>query len=424
MRFKRLLFASTHSYLDPSSGAALATRDMLESLSARGIDCHALTVGLLDFERETALEEVLVPMAIPVEPAEALLKGGGSVRVFDLELEGVRVRLIPTSSSRVERAPDALEAAAYLDLAEQTLDRFSPQVLLTYGGQPVSRTLMTIARRRGIPVVFQLHNLAYRDRAHFADVTAALVPSDFARRYYARHLGLDCTVLPPATHGDRVVADGRTPQYVTLVNPQPAKGLTVFAQVAVELGRRRPEIPFLLVEGRGTSDTLAQVPVDLSGLTNMSRLTNTPDPREFYRVARVLMVPSLVAESFGRVAAEALANGIPVLASDRGALPEVLGDAGLIFAIPDRCTPANPGLLTQRELAPWVHAIERLWDDPEFEGKHCSRALREATRWNRLQLAERCEQFFAALVTGAGPSADGQMPNAATFTDELAGVLS
>ena len=37
----RLLFASIHSYLDPSSGAALATRELLELLAARGWDCRA-----------------------------------------------------------------------------------------------------------------------------------------------------------------------------------------------------------------------------------------------------------------------------------------------------------------------------------------------------------------------------------------------
>jgi glycosyltransferase involved in cell wall biosynthesis len=50
--------------------------------------------------------------------------------------------------------------------------------------------------------------------------------------------------------------------------------------------------------------------------------------------------PSLWRESLGRVPIEAMANGIPVLASDRGALPETLRDAGFVFTIPDRCTPA------------------------------------------------------------------------------------
>jgi hypothetical protein len=43
MEAQRLLFASIHSYLDPSSGAAMASREVLELLTARGWDCRALT---------------------------------------------------------------------------------------------------------------------------------------------------------------------------------------------------------------------------------------------------------------------------------------------------------------------------------------------------------------------------------------------
>jgi hypothetical protein len=49
----------------------------------------------------------------------------------------------------------------------------------------------------------------------------------------------------------------------------------------------------LLVEGRGTSDVLARLPLDLSGLTNLDRMANTPDPRDFYRVSRAVLMPSL-----------------------------------------------------------------------------------------------------------------------------------
>ena len=55
----RLLFAAIHCYLDPSSGAALCTREQLELLAGRGMDCRVLTTGILDPERETSLDEVL-----------------------------------------------------------------------------------------------------------------------------------------------------------------------------------------------------------------------------------------------------------------------------------------------------------------------------------------------------------------------------
>lgn len=46
--------------------------------------------------------------------------------------------------------------------------------------------------------------------------------------------------------------------------------------------------------------------------------------------AKALVFPSLM-EGFGLPAIEAMACGAPVLASDRGSLPEVVGDAGLLF---------------------------------------------------------------------------------------------
>jgi hypothetical protein len=54
--------------------------------------------------------------------------------VIDLGVNGVRVTLMPTASSRAECAPDPREAATFLELAEQVFDRFRPDVLLTYGG--------------------------------------------------------------------------------------------------------------------------------------------------------------------------------------------------------------------------------------------------------------------------------------------------
>lgn len=397
MSLRRLLFASIHGYLDPSSGAALATRDLLELLASRGVDCRALSTGVLDYEQETPLDTVIAALGVPARRARASLAGGGTADVIDLEADGVRVTLLPTASSRAERAPTREEGAAFLDLADQVLDRFKPEVLLTYGGHPANLALMARARRKGVAVVFHLHNFGYDDRRAFADATAVLVPSEYSRRYYAAKLGLECVAIPYPLRPARAVAADPEPQYLTFINPQPAKGVTVFARIALELGRRRPEVPLLVVEGRGTSDWLARLPLDLSGLANLNRLANTPDPRAFYRVSRAVLVPSLWRESFGRVAAEGLANGLPVLASDRGALPETLGEAGFAFTVPGRCTPTSPAVPTAREVAPWVAVIERLWDDPAFAAAHRERARAEAARWDDDRLAGRYVDFFQRL---------------------------
>lgn len=398
MRLERLLFASCHGYVDPSSGAALATRDVLELLAAGGVDCRVLSTGVLDFARETALDEVLDPLEVPYERTAAVLAAGGTADVVDLTLEGVRVTLLPTASSRAERAPDLAESRAFLDLAGQVLARFRPQVLLTYGGHPANLALMTLARRASTKVVFHLHNFAYGDRRAFADADAVLVPSRYAQKFYADRLGLRCEAIPYPLRPDRVVATDPEPKYLTFVNPQPAKGLTVFARLALELGRTRPDVPLLVVDGRGEAPSLADAGLDLSGLENLHRMANTPDPREFYRVSRAVLVPSLWRESFGRVAAEALANGLPVLASDRGALPETLGDAGFVFTLPARCTPTSGQVPTTREVAPWVAAVGRLWDDPAFEAAQRERARAAAARWDDDAVAGAYRECFEGIL--------------------------
>ena len=142
---------------------------------------------------------------------------------------------------------------------------------------------------------------------------------------------------------------------------------------------------------------LARLPVDLSGLTNLNRMANTPDPRDFYRVSRVVLMPSLWRESLGRVAVEAMANGIPVLASDRGALPETLGEAGFVFTIPERYTPHEPrGADAARGGA--VGGDDRAAvGRPGVRGQ--ARRLREPRAGDGTpdRLAERYEAFFRTL---------------------------
>ena len=73
--------------------------------------------------------------------------------------------------------------------------------------------------------------------------------------------------------------------------------------------------------------------------------------RALYRSATLLAMPSLD-EGFGLPAVEAMASGVPVIASSRGALPEVLGDAALLIEDdnPDGWADVIAGILTDRAL--------------------------------------------------------------------------
>jgi glycosyltransferase involved in cell wall biosynthesis len=113
----------------------------------------------------------------------------------------------------------------------------------------------------------------------------------------------------------------------------------------------------------------------------------------------VVLMPSLWRESFGRVAAEAMINGIPVLGTSRGALPEVVGRAGFLFDVPERYTPENRTVPSAEEVAPWVETIIRLWDDGVYYEEASERCRERAKRWRPEVLLPRYERVLEPAPT-------------------------
>ena len=95
--------------------------------------------------------------------------------------------------------------------------------------------------------------------------------------------------------------------------------------------------------------------------------------------ATALVFPSLW-EGFGLPALEAMSCGVPVLASNRGSLPEVVGNAGLFF------DPADPG-----ETAA---TILRLLEDPDLRRQLAAAALQRARGFSWERGAELAEASF------------------------------
>lgn len=136
--------------------------------------------------------------------------------------------------------------------------------------------------------------------------------------------------------------------FITMVNPCRVKGIDTFLTVAREMPNER----FLLVESWKLGPVaLAELQQRLSELPNVTFMHRVADVGEIYARTRLLLVPSLWEEAFGRVVIEAQSCGIPVLASRRGGLPESVGDGGLCVADHTRA-PA------------WVAAIRSVLDDP------------------------------------------------------------
>ncbi|MCY3719573.1 MAG: glycosyltransferase family 4 protein [Anaerolineaceae bacterium] len=85
-------------------------------------------------------------------------------------------------------------------------------------------------------------------------------------------------------------------------------------------------------------------------------------PAQYGRID-ALVLPSLTRrnwkEQFGRVLIEAMASGVPVVGSDSGAIPDVIGDAGLVFPEGDAAALAGKLRRLQREDGLRRHLAQR-----------------------------------------------------------------
>ena len=318
-----------------------------------------------------------------------------AVRFFSVVHDSIPVS-IHIGESTVFHHPSPEEADGFITLLKTVIEAFQPEFVVGYGGSAISFRTFAIAKSLGISTIFLLYNFSYSDPSVFANVDAVVVPSRCSSRYYRDTLGLRCHVIPCIVDPSRFLADDETRRrdYVLFVNPSHEKGVYVFARIAHELGRSRPDIPFLVIEGRGTEATLVGCGLDLLESGNVFLMDHPPDPREFWGVSKICLMPSLWWESQGLVAVEAMFHGIPVLASDRGALPETLGRSGFVLPVPDRLTTNTRELPLADEVKDWIDIIIRLWDDESYYQVASEAAFAESLKWS----PDCSSRLFAKLL--------------------------
>jgi glycosyltransferase involved in cell wall biosynthesis len=310
-----------------------------------------------------------------------------------------------------ERHPDRAEAAQFLALLERLLVEFVPDVLIAANGHPMIFEAMRDARRRGITTAFAVRGYGYDNPSYFADVNHVFTCSRFLTGAYREKIGLVSTPLEPPLDWSTVVAPADARAFVTFVNPAPHKGLFLFARLADMLGSRRSDIPVLVVQSGQSGGSLNNIPgIDFSRYPQLMAAPPVQAPRDYFALTRVLLVPSVWEEPFGRVAAEAMVNGIPPIVSNRGALPDVVdgdvesGGGGLVRSVPEWMTAAGTRLPTEQEVEPWFAAVCALWDDPAlYEAVSARGQSIAAERYSESVSRARHVQYFTSLDPSATP---------------------
>ncbi|MEQ9797674.1 glycosyltransferase family 4 protein, partial [Parvibaculum sp.] len=175
----------------------------------------------------------------------------------------------------------------------------------------------------------------------------------------------------------------------------PLKGLIYLIRAYAELLKTRPELKLRVIgklrEGN-TSHELRQLGI-MDKVEFVTGVTDE-DITTIYNEATIAVSPS-VYEGFGFPCGEAMSCGTPVIATDGGSLPEVVGDAGIV--VPH----SNPPAL--------ANAIAAMLDNPEMRARY-GQAGRERIlaefKW------ERAAREYADIYRQTIENADNRLERA------------
>lgn len=386
MRKFRILFACPQTLFDVSNGATMQSYTMMQTLSYLNYETASIGGGIFDNPSGK--------VRIPDFGKQLSEKNKEEIRInvdYSANAQNPIKHYFFTGFKSTDwNAITSQEASRFLLCYTKLLRSFKPDIVIGYGCDALCRSMWMEARLFGIPTAYIICNGNHQNyRFPLHDIL--LCDSKATSRFYREKEGLVVHPIGNFINPKLVVAEERSPQTVTFINPCHAKGAAVAARLILMANKERPDIAFQIVETRqkfaDALKVLRKPGENLGSAFKRQTFKNlfirpaTFDVKEIYKHAGVLLAPSLWYESWGRVATEAVMNGIPVLASSSGGLPEAVAEGGIILDAPVECAGKQDNWLTlpsEESCRPWADALYKLWDE------------RRSAQWQ-----ERCRQAAA-----------------------------
>jgi D-inositol-3-phosphate glycosyltransferase len=177
---------------------------------------------------------------------------------------------------------------------------------------------------------------------------------------------------------------------------QPLKSLDVAVEALAQVVAARPDAVLVVIGGASGAEggvevaRIEKLAAEL-GVVDHLRFVE-PQPHHllstWYRAADVVVVPSR-SESFGLVALEAAACGVPVVAANVGGLRTLVADGRTGF------------LVDSRRPSDYAAAIERILEDPALAARFAADATVEAGQYRWSTTAARLRRLYADLSARA-----------------------
>jgi len=257
---------------------------------------------------------------------------------------------------------------------------------------PIVATVHTaIPRSRVLVVTYPVLRTALEK------ISGRIAVSEAARTTLVEHIGGDAVVIPNGVATRRYRKAEPLPGWPGTGGSigflgrmdEPRKGLPVLLKAFETLGAQRPGLRLLIAGRTGDpEDVLNRVPAPLRDRVVLVGQVSEEDKIRVLHSVDVFCSPNTGGESFGIVTAEAMAAGVPIVASDIDAFRQVLrgGEAGELFAAGDAA-----------ELAA---AAGRLLDDPARRAELSAAALAAVADYDWSVVARQVLSVYETVVLG------------------------
>jgi glycosyltransferase involved in cell wall biosynthesis len=161
--------------------------------------------------------------------------------------------------------------------------------------------------------------------------------------------------------------------------------------LAGALEKLKSEVWRLLVVGDGSEREQFEQRLTAAGLSDRVVFTgaiNFDLVPEYFHQMDMLVLPTetkkRIREQFGRVLVEAMASGVPVIGSTCGAIPEVIGDAGLVFREGDADALAGE--------------LRRMLSDEDLRDRLVVAGLEQVKQYSWERVAEKTYELFRQVL--------------------------
>jgi N-acetyl-alpha-D-glucosaminyl L-malate synthase BshA len=368
-------------------GSGVVATELAKSLARRGHEIHVVSTEapfrLREFQTGLSFHRVETP-SYPLlrEPQ------------FMLSLANRLVQLSREERLEILHAHYAVPHATAAYLA---------RAILASSGDSVPRLVTTL---HGTDITLLGSDSAYSEAVGFSidqsDGVTAVSESLKADTYRALRVRREITVIPNyldcgtydrrevAELRDRLTGGSSEKVVVHMSNFRPVKRADAVIEVFVRLHARLPARLLLVGEGPDLDGAL-RLARELGVADAVTALGEQDDVVSLLSVADLFLLPS-VQESFGLAALEAMACGVPVVASRVGGLPEVVADGECGFLHPPD------------DLGGMADSAVRILGDPELH-ERMARAGRRlvCTRFSEAKVVPRYEAFYETILRNPAP---------------------